>query len=215
MNTLSLFALTRPTREEMPMNPRTALGRMSSLARGALFAGLLLATVALPALSPAVGAAGCGTCDDDGDGLLNQDEYAYGTDLSSPDSDGDGVFDGYEVSMGLSPLSPDSDGDGLSDYDELNQDDGSDPGSGDADGDSLTDGYEGQVSLTNPYSADSDGDYFSDSVELYTTGTDPLRADSDNDGMLDGCDSDPWVFDAGDGAPSGGLVGERLGCSIS
>ena len=175
-----------------------------------LAGALLLAAIAAPALS--VSAAGCGTCDDDGDGLLNQDEFAYGTDLSNPDSDGDGVFDGYEVSMGFSPLSADSDGDGLSDYDELNQDDGYDPGSGDADGDGLTDGYEGQVSLTNPYSADSDGDGLSDSVELYTKGTDPLRADSDGDGMEDSCDLDPWVFDTGDGAP-GSLFGERMGCS--
>jgi hypothetical protein len=31
--------------------------------------------------------------------------------------------------------------------------------------------------------------------------------------MVDSCDHDPWVFDAGDGAPNGGLVGERMGCS--
>jgi hypothetical protein len=212
MNTLATFVRTQETREENTMSLRMTLGRFATLARGGLFGALLLAAVAMPALTPAVGAAGCGTCDDDGDGLLNQDEYAYGSDLANPDSDGDGVFDGYEVSMGLSPLSVDSDGDGVDDYSELNQDDGYDPGSGDADADGLTDGYEGQVSFTDPYSADSDGDGLSDSVELYTKGTDPLRADSDNDGKLDSCDRDPWVFDTGDGAP-GQLFGERMGCS--
>ena len=58
------------------MNARTALSRLGALARGGLFAALLLFTVALPALTPAVGAAGCGACDDDGDGLTNDQEYA-------------------------------------------------------------------------------------------------------------------------------------------
>src|SRR5215203_103071 len=132
------------------------------------------------------------------------------------DSDGDGLFDGYEVSVGLNPQAADSDGDGVSDYEELNQADqnnGSDPGSGDADGDGLSDGYEEQVSLTNATTADTDGDGLSDGSEINLTGTDPLRADSDNDGMVDSCDLHPWVFDAGDGAPNGGPVGERMGCS--
>jgi hypothetical protein len=132
------------------------------------------------------------------------------------DSDGDGLFDDYEVSVGLNPQAADSDDDGLSDYEELNQADqnnGSDPGSGDADGDGLSDGYEEQVSLTNATTADTDGDGLSDGSEINLTGTDPLRADSDNDGMVDSCDLHPWVFDAGDGAPNGGLVGERMGCS--
>jgi hypothetical protein len=132
------------------------------------------------------------------------------------DSDGDGLFDAYEVSIGLNPQAADSDGDGLSDYEELTQADqrnGADPGSGDADGDGLSDGYEEQVSLTNATTADSDGDGLSDGKEINLTGTDPLRADSDNDGMVDSCDHDPWVFDAGDGAPTGGLVGERMECS--
>jgi hypothetical protein len=195
------------------MSTLTRRSAFLAVARQAALGTALLAAVALPALSPGVSAAGCGPCDDDGDGLTNAQEFdIYGTDLYNPDTDGDGVFDGYEVSVGLSPLAADSDGDGQSDYDELNQDDGSDPGSGDADGDGLTDGYEGQVSLTDPYNSDTDRDGASDGVEVNLKGTDPLRADSDNDGMLDGCDSDPWVFDSGDG-PSGALAGERLGCS--
>jgi Bacterial TSP3 repeat len=182
-----------------------------------LAGALLLATLTVPALSFAASAAGCGACDDDGDGLTNADEYGvYGTSVQNADSDGDGVADGYEVSVGYNPLALDSDGDGLSDYDEINQADqasGYDQGSGDADGDGLTDGYEGQVSLTDPYTADTDGDGLSDGKEINLTGTDPFRADSDNDGKLDSCDRDPWVFDAGEGAPDGGLVGERLGCS--
>lgn len=194
---------------------------------------LLLSAVALPALAAGASAGGCGACDDDGDGLTNEQEYAvYGTDLYSPDTDGDGFYDGYEVSVGQSPLSPDSNpnlsaGYGYIDpyspsiepnvsgnYEEIIQDDYVEPGSGDADGDGLTDGYEGQVSLTDMYNPDTDGDGLSDSVEVRTKGTDPLRADSEGDGMLDNCDRNPWVFDVDDDSGAeGALFGGAMGCS--
>ena len=41
--------------------------------------------------------------DADGDGLLNTNETAIGTDPRNGDSDGDGIDDGFEVGQGLSP----------------------------------------------------------------------------------------------------------------
>jgi hypothetical protein len=65
--------------------------------------------------------------DTDGDGLLNSQEAALGTDLSNSDSDGDGVNDGIEVATSTDPTdsssfsdpNQDSDGDGFSDFDEI------------------------------------------------------------------------------------------------
>lgn len=47
--------------------------------------------------------------DADGDGLLNTNETAIGTDPRNGDSDGDGFDDEFEVGKGLSPLENDSD----------------------------------------------------------------------------------------------------------
>lgn len=41
--------------------------------------------------------------DGDGDGLSDQEEYAYGTDPNNSDSDGDGVDDGREIAHGGDP----------------------------------------------------------------------------------------------------------------
>ena len=42
--------------------------------------------------------------DDDGDGLLTDDELALNTDPADPDTDGDGHLDGAEVEAGTDPL---------------------------------------------------------------------------------------------------------------
>jgi hypothetical protein len=44
------------------------------------------------------------TADADGDGLMNADEVARGTDLLNADTDGDGFPDGLEVTLGSDPL---------------------------------------------------------------------------------------------------------------
>ena len=44
--------------------------------------------------------------DGDADGLLDDDEVAYGTDPANPDSDDDGYDDGDEVSDNVSPTDP-------------------------------------------------------------------------------------------------------------
>ena len=66
--------------------------------------------------------AGCGLDpdgDEDGDGLSNGDEEAYGTDPEVADTDGDGLNDGDEVALGANPLDEDTDGDGYDDGDEV------------------------------------------------------------------------------------------------
>jgi hypothetical protein len=47
--------------------------------------------------------------DSDGDGLMNDEEEALGTDPFNPDTDGDGINDGDEVDRGTDPLKPDKD----------------------------------------------------------------------------------------------------------
>ncbi|WP_169628040.1 Ig-like domain-containing protein [Flavobacterium soli] len=46
------------------------------------------------------------TCDQDNDGLTNQEEIAIGTNPTNPDTDGDGINDGTEVLNGSNPLNP-------------------------------------------------------------------------------------------------------------
>jgi len=80
--------------------------------------------------------------DSDGDGLLDAEEAALGTDPFDPDSDGDGLLDGTEVDSAMGggcpdPLDPDSDGDGLLDGAEVAI--GTDPCNPDTDGDGVGD----------------------------------------------------------------------------
>jgi hypothetical protein len=65
--------------------------------------------------------------DTDGDGLSDEDEQMYYTDINNPDTDGDGYPDGLEVKNGYSPHKGpgvqmhqnDYDGDGLGDWLEI------------------------------------------------------------------------------------------------
>ncbi len=98
----------------------------------------------VPTIAPTVSAA----ADSDGDGLLDVDEAAYGTDPTVADSDGDGALDGAEVVAGTDPLVADAapvaeidtDGDGILDADEAVF--GTDPTIADTDGDGWLDGDE-------------------------------------------------------------------------
>lgn len=114
--------------------------------------------------------------DTDGDGVLNADEPANGTQPDNPDTDGDGLDDGFELdnrdTIGANPLLADTDGDGLDDKQELRL----------------------GIGINDP---DSDDDGLTDSVELagwdvlLPTGrvvrvfSDPLLADADSDGLSD------------------------------
>lgn len=151
----------------------------------------------------------------DGDGCLNVDEIAAGTDPNVADTDGDGENDCVEI--GPDPANPlDSDGDGIidalessiTDTDGDGVTDENDPantdpcipnpnaGPCDQDGDGLTNSQE-TTAGTNPTNPDSDGDGINDGDEL-TNGTNPLdpcdppnttpecNVDTDGDGILDG-----------------------------
>jgi hypothetical protein len=123
--------------------------------------------------------------DVDGDGLLNTDEVARGTDTRNPDTDGDGLKDGVEVAGGSNPVNPDTDGDGIVDSIDPNplvsdrdQDgDGvADTDDPDIDGDGLMNDQEA-IRGTDPRKPDTDGDRWQDGLEVALE-SDPLRADS-------------------------------------
>ena len=106
--------------------------------------------------------------DSDGDGLSDDREVVYMTDINNPDTDNDGLLDGAEVDVhDTIPTLVDSDGDGLSDSREVND------------------------ALTNPRDPDTDKDGLNDGDEVDQFGTDPLVADTDGDGIEDDCDICP------------------------
>jgi parallel beta-helix repeat protein len=132
--------------------------------------------------------------DYDLDGLLDKDEFIYGTDPKTKDSDGDGVFDGLEVDAAMNPLLAgdymiDSDNDGYSNLREvifgtdpyspastpllLVDGDPSPSGDGDVDGKDLT-GVVAEFGMLNcpdcRYDIDADGDV--DLADLFLFGED-------------------------------------------
>ena len=111
------------------------------------------------------------------------------------DSDGDGLVDNYEVYFITDLNSADTDGDGISDYDEIYTIDtdplkadtdknGKDDGEEDYDNDGLTNIEEKNLGT---YMNDKDSDYdgLSDCDEVKVYHTDPLKADTDNDELSD------------------------------
>ena len=167
--------------------------------------------------------------DEDGDGLLDSDEIANGTDPSDPDSDDDGLNDGDEVNihgtdpnnndtdgdqipdnfeinqLGTNATNPDTDGDGLLDWQELHPNNGTNPLNSDSDSDGLNDGDEVITYLSDPKNTDTDGDNLEDGEEVFVTFTNPTNPDTDGDGLPDGAEvaqylTDPNLLDTdGDG----------------
>ena len=127
------------------------------------------------------------TCDDDGDGLTNEQETTIGTNPNDADSDDDGVLDGTEPSFGT-----DSDGDGL-----INA---LDP---DSDDDGLYDGTELGLGCGNAATNVAAMHCIPDGDGGATT-TDPLDPDTDNGGIPDGAEDINLngVIDAGEGDPN-------------
>ncbi|NHJ49368.1 MAG: hypothetical protein FK733_16380 [Asgard group archaeon] len=147
--------------------------------------------------------------DFDHDGLANNWEAYYGTNLYDQDSDSDGILDGEEIHIyRTDPTNDDTDGDGLSDSYEINTST-TDPTDADTDGDGLTDEEEIVTEGTDPLEDDCDADGLTDGEEVLTYLTDPWQADSDGDGLddqeevtlgFDGYLTDPWQADSdGDG----------------
>jgi len=149
-------------------------------------------------LDPRVGNGDDGASGDpDGDGLLNSEEFNYGTNPRAADTDSDGMPDPWEIRWGLNPRlgsgadgpAADLDGDGLTNLQECQH--GTNPNSADTDGDGLSDPWEVNNSL-NPNSAegndgpdgDPDGDRLTN-LEEYKAGTNPKSIDTDRDRMDD------------------------------
>jgi len=85
--------------------------------------------------------------DSDGDGLLDGEEFAIGTDWLDWDTDNDGRSDGHEQTGGgpipTDPFDPDTDDDGLLDSAEVFGTNPTNPLNADTDGDGLCDGGTG------------------------------------------------------------------------
>jgi hypothetical protein len=116
--------------------------------------------------------------DSDGDGLIDADEAAYGTNASAADTDGDGLSDYFEIAVSspgyeLDPLLQDSPCDSVIE--------GPWP---DTDLDGLTD-CEEYVKGTNRRMVDTDADGIPDGIE-FVMGTNPLEIQDTNDSDFDG-----------------------------
>lgn len=112
--------------------------------------------------------------DTDGDGIPDDIEIFFGTDLNKSDTDGDGLDDMYELETSETDFNKtDTDGNGITDDKE------------DFDKDGLTTIEEFEMK-TDPYVADTDDDGLSDGDEVKKFKTNPLVQDTDNDGLLDG-----------------------------
>ena len=111
--------------------------------------------------------------DTDGDGLIDNYEIYFMTDLNNIDTDSDGISDYDEIyTIDTDPLKADTDNNGRDDGEE------------DYDKDGLTNIEEVAVG-TYMNDIDSDYDDLSDYDEVRVYNTNPLIADTDNDGLSD------------------------------
>jgi transglutaminase-like putative cysteine protease len=101
--------------------------------------GLLLGVLVAILIIMMAGYFGYVKADYDEDGLTNDQEWKYGTDINNPDTDSDGLKDGEEVeTYKTNPKALDTDADGLKDGEEIKT--GTDPLKVDTDGDGIIDG---------------------------------------------------------------------------
>ncbi|MDO6422645.1 hypothetical protein [Saccharophagus degradans] len=134
--------------------------------------------------------------DVDGDGLPDNWEYQYGTDVfianAHSDSDYDQLSAIEEFTLGTNPELRDTDGDGWDDgYEHFPLDPRY---TFDSDRDGMPDEYEYKFGFSSHDMSDggSDGDYDGlNNTKEYLLGTDPSHPDSDLDGELDGTDLFP------------------------
>lgn len=134
--------------------------------------------------------------DTDKDGISNDQESVYKTDVNKSDTDGDGLKDGEEVySYKTNPLVKDTDKDGLPDGYEINatntspllqdsDNDGKKDNIEDEDNDSLTSEQEYKLK-SDPLNEDTDDDQLNDNDEVKQK-TNPIDEDTDDDGLEDG-----------------------------
>jgi len=158
--------------------------------------------------------------DTDGDGLTDDFEKLFGTDLKVADTDSDGLSDAFETATAhTDPLSADTDSDGLSDSLEVAQ--GSDPGRApvpdavaaagfggldtlDTDADGLSDGFERRLG-SDPTLADTDADGVADGAEV-ARGLNPASVDSDGDGLTDAFPGARGAVPGAAGVPGNGAL---------
>ncbi|HEB67353.1 MAG TPA: TIGR03790 family protein [Gammaproteobacteria bacterium] len=127
------------------------------------------------------------TSDYDGDGMLDVDELAAGTNPTVTDTDGDGLSDGDEITAGTNPLSSDTDGDGATDGAEVSA--GTDPLKSDTDNDGMPDGWELRYAGLNPLEDDAALDLDNDglvNIDEFNKDTNPANPDTDRDHIQDG-----------------------------
>ena len=111
--------------------------------------------------------------DSDGDGLIDNYEVYFITDLNNVDTDGDGISDYDEIyTIDTDPLKPDTDNNGKTDGEE------------DYDRDGLTNIEEKNLN-TFMHSTNTDSDGLKDYDEVKVYHTDPLNVDTDGDGVSD------------------------------
>jgi hypothetical protein len=140
--------------------------------------------------------------DTDKDGLTDDFEKLFGTDINVADTDKDGLSDSFETATAhTDPLSADTDKDGLTDSVERAR--GTDAGTAaipdavrqagfggldnlDSDSDGLSDAFERRIG-SDALKADTDADTVNDALEV-ARGLNPTSVDSDNDGLTDAID---------------------------
>lgn len=144
--------------------------------------------------------------DSDGDGLLDSEEEALGSDPNNPDSDGDGINDGDEVAQGLDPTSTDSDGDGVDDDVDLFPTDGNE--AFDYDGDGVGDNAD--TDDDNDGVDDSQDAFPFDATESVDTDGDGVGNNADTDDDNDGVDDSNDAFPL-DSTESSDFDGDGIG----
>ncbi len=154
---------------------------------------------------PCVPSATAGTCDQDDDGLTNDEEADAGTNPTNPDSDGDDFTDGEEVEAGTdpnnensNPTSVDSDGDGVNDNEDSAPNNACIPDASHPNCDRTTvdNDRDGSDASTDPDdnnpcvpsqdapTCDRDGDGLTNEQEA-NLGSNPAVADTDGDTLND------------------------------
>jgi len=159
--------------------------------------------------APVVQVAYSKSADEDCDGLIDGNEYVFGSNPRMADSDGDGISDFLEVFMLTNPLNPDTDGDGYKDapaptylnsntaYDNCpavyNPDQANNDGARRANGAVLPGTWASnpnQDKLGDACDEDDDNDRAMDIAETSVAPfTNPLVADTDGDRCVDGWES--------------------------
>ncbi len=119
--------------------------------------------------------------DDDNDGISDEKEIEYGTDICGfdADTDGDGVPDSVD---------DDDDNDGCPDEEDFYRLD-STKCDDDSDKDGILDSQDNCILTSNPDQEDTDGDGVGDACDNCPLEANPDQEDTDEDGVGDACDN--------------------------